>query len=82
MKIPLLILQIVFWICILLASIYLGLTLPGGPFNKHVWLSEYKQDFNIFMRIKTGNSSYTCFDICLKHGELKPIPCKDSINQD
>jgi len=67
-----------------LILIILALYLPGEPFNKHDWMSAHLKDpsnfvtfeFSINDRVAfNGKGFHKCFDICLAHGEIKPIAC-------
>ncbi len=84
MKTTFTILRFLFWLLIGLSCLYWGLHYPGGPFNQHDWMGDHvKQELNFhtFMFIVhegaeiPGEQVKACFDICLKHGELRPIPC-------
>jgi len=53
---------------------------PGGLLNEHDWLSTKMTNF-IPLRytvVNNGDTQNFCFDICAKHGELKPMDCYGS----
>jgi hypothetical protein len=73
----------------LLIAIIVGMLLfsPGGLLNRHDWAREHlKSPWTLdIWRFQVapdgtldGKGVNACFDICLKHGELKPMKCPEA----
>ena len=52
----------------------------GKPSEDHDWISSHADGYT-FMEVNGDGMTRPpyfryCFDLCLKHGDLKPVPCK------